>query len=177
MLSAGSFCLLVRSILLSWVICYFWHSVEMLRPDSSVVLYFSKLGLYLLPLQSLYSFDNLSKCTLFAFLTYFISAAPTLLPYITYIFTWAVHIIDHYVVEPVVFGQTAPQWTRASLFTKLLDHTQRHTTVRTTPLDEWSARRRDLYLTTHSTQTEKPLCPRWDSNPQSQQVSGRRPTP
>ena len=27
----------------------------------------------------------------------------------------------------------------------------RHTTVGRTPLDEWSARRRDLYLTTHST--------------------------
>ena len=30
-----------------------------------------------------------------------------------------------------------------------LDHTQRRTTVGRTPLDEWSARRRDLYLTTH----------------------------
>jgi hypothetical protein len=32
-----------------------------------------------------------------------------------------------------------------------LDHTQRRTTVGKTPLDEWSARRRDLYLTTHNT--------------------------
>jgi len=32
-----------------------------------------------------------------------------------------------------------------------LDHTQRRTTVGRTPLDEWSARRRDLYLTTHDT--------------------------
>ena len=30
-----------------------------------------------------------------------------------------------------------------------LDHTQRRTTVGRTPLDEWSARRRDVYLTTH----------------------------
>ena len=30
------------------------------------------------------------------------------------------------------------------------DHTQRRTTVGRTPLDEWSARRRDLYLTTHN---------------------------
>ena len=36
------------------------------------------------------------------------------------------------------------------------DHTQRHTTVGRTPLDEWSARRRDLYLTTHNTQTSMP---------------------
>ena len=32
-----------------------------------------------------------------------------------------------------------------------LDHTQRRTTVGMTPLDERSARRRDLYLTTHDT--------------------------
>ena len=32
-----------------------------------------------------------------------------------------------------------------------LDHTQRRTTVGRTPLDEWSAHRRDLYLTTHDT--------------------------
>jgi len=29
--------------------------------------------------------------------------------------------------------------------------TLRHTTLGRTPLDEWSARRRDLYLTTHNT--------------------------
>jgi len=32
-----------------------------------------------------------------------------------------------------------------------LDHSERRTTVGRTPLDEWSARRRDLYLTTHNT--------------------------
>ena len=32
-----------------------------------------------------------------------------------------------------------------------LDHTQRRTTVGRTPLDEWSACRRDLYLTAHNT--------------------------
>ena len=31
-----------------------------------------------------------------------------------------------------------------------LDHTQRRSAVGRTPLDEWSARRRDLYLTTHA---------------------------
>jgi hypothetical protein len=39
------------------------------------------------------------------------------------------------------------------VFSRFLDHTQRRTTVGTTPLDEWSIRRRDLYLTTHNTQT------------------------
>ena len=37
------------------------------------------------------------------------------------------------------------------LFLMFLDHTQRRTTVGRAPLDEWSARRRDLYLTTHNT--------------------------
>ena len=37
------------------------------------------------------------------------------------------------------------------LFLMFLDHTQRRTTVGRTPLDEWSARRRDLCLTTHDT--------------------------
>jgi len=41
--------------------------------------------------------------------------------------------------------------------------TLRHTTLGTTPLDEWSARRRDLYVTTHNThnrQTDRHPC-RW----------------
>jgi hypothetical protein len=35
--------------------------------------------------------------------------------------------------------------------TTFRDHTQRRATVGRTPLDEWPARRRDLYLTTHNT--------------------------
>ena len=37
------------------------------------------------------------------------------------------------------------------IFLMFLDHTQRRTTVGRTPLDKRSARRRDLYLTTHDT--------------------------
>ena len=62
------------------------------------------------------------------------------------------------------FGATAlppyPQWARASSFTRFLDHIHRCTTVGRTPLDEWSARRRDLYLTKHNShkrQTSIPL--------------------
>ena len=112
--------------------------------------------------------------------------------------------------------------------------TLRHTTLGRTPLDEWSARRRDLYLTKHNTHntplpdntqhsqqtstwqhttltthlyltthnthnrplpdntqhsqqtstwqhttltTDRYSCSRRDSNPQSQQARGRRPTP
>jgi len=62
--------------------------------------------------------------------------------------TWC---YNHLFVCLFVFGATAPppQWAMASSFTRFLDHTQRRTTVGRTPLDEWSARRRDLYLTTH----------------------------
>jgi hypothetical protein len=49
---------------------------------------------------------------------------------------------------PVLFiWRDSPQWARASSFTRFLDHTQR----RTSSLGEWSARHRDLYLTTHNT--------------------------
>ena len=75
----------------------------------------------------------------------------------------------------VWFWRESPQWARGSSFLRFLDHTQWRTTVDRTPLDEWSAGRRDLYLTTHNT-TDRHPCPRWDSNPQSQQTSGRRPT-
>ena len=43
-----------------------------------------------------------------------------------------------------------PTRAMASSFLRFLDHTQRRITVGRTPLDEWSAPRRDLYLTTHN---------------------------
>jgi len=52
--------------------------------------------------------------------------------------------------------------------------TLRHTTLGRTPLDEWSAWRRDLYPTQHPQGTS---CQLWDSNPHSQQTGGRRPKP
>jgi hypothetical protein len=61
------------------------------------------------------------------------------------------------------------------LFLMFLDHTQRRTTFGRSPLDECSARRRDRHLTTHDTYNRQISMPRWDSNPQSQQVSGLRP--
>jgi len=65
-----------------------------------------------------------------------------------------------------------------SSFIRFPGYTQRRTTVGRTSLDEWPARHRDLYLTIHITlTTDKRPCPRWDSNPRSQQTNGRRPTP
>ena len=46
-----------------------------------------------------------------------------------------------------------------SSFTRFLDYTQWHITVSRTPLDEWSARRRDLYLTTHNTHNRQTSMP------------------
>ena len=58
------------------------------------------------------------------------------------------------------------------LFLMFLDHTQRRSTVGRTPLDEWSTRRRDLYLTTHDTHNRQISMPRLDSNPRSWVQSG-----
>ena len=54
------------------------------------------------------------------------------------------------VVTFLFIWRSSPHWARASSFTRFLDRTHRHTTVGRTPLDEWSARHRDLYLTTHN---------------------------
>ena len=50
----------------------------------------------------------------------------------------------------------SPQWATASL-SRPHDHT--HPTPERTPLDEWSARRRDLYLTTHNTHNTQTSMP------------------
>jgi hypothetical protein len=45
----------------------------------------------------------------------------------------------------------SPARAMAPLFTRFRDHTQRRATIGWIPLDEWSARRRGFYLTTHNT--------------------------
>ena len=64
-------------------------------------------------------------------------------------------------------GATAPQWALASSFTRFvfLDHTQRHTTVGRTLLDELSARRRDIYLTTHNIHNKQTFMPSVEFEP------------
>ena len=54
---------------------------------------------------------------------------------------------------------TPPSWPWPPHSRGFLDHTQRRTTVGRTPLDEWSARRRDLYLTTHNTHNRQTFMP------------------
>jgi hypothetical protein len=54
-------------------------------------------------------------------------------------------------VEYVFFSWChSPEWDRASSLLRLCNHTQTHTTLGRTPLDDWSARCRDLYLKTHN---------------------------
>jgi len=65
-------------------------------------------------------------------------------------------------------------WRRS--FFRFLDHT-RHNTVGRTPLEKWSACRRDLYLTTHKNLNKKTSWYRRDSKPQSQQAGDRKSTP
>ena len=52
-----------------------------------------------------------------------------------------------------------PTRVMTSSILMFLDHTQRRTTDGRTPLDEWSARRRDLYLTTHNTHNRQTSMP------------------
>jgi len=52
-----------------------------------------------------------------------------------------------------------PTRAMAASFLRFLDHTRRRITVGRTPLDEWSARRTDLYLTTHNTHNRQTSMP------------------
>jgi len=58
-----------------------------------------------------------------------------------------------------VFWHNSLQWAMVSSFTRFLDHTQWRTTAGRTPPDEWSARRRDLYLITHMTHNRQTSMP------------------
>jgi hypothetical protein len=58
-----------------------------------------------------------------------------------------------------IFWRCDPTRLTASSFLRFPDHTQRRTTVGRTPLDEWSVRRRDLYLTTHNTHNRQTSMP------------------
>jgi len=66
-----------------------------------------------------------------------------------------------------------PQWARASSFTRFLDHAPQSVGLLWTS-DQLVAETSTWQNTTLT--TEEHQCPRWDSNPQSQQASGSRPT-
>jgi len=52
-----------------------------------------------------------------------------------------------------------PPWAAAFTLSRIHDHTQRRTTLGRTPLDEWSTRRIDFYLTTHNTHNRQTFMP------------------
>ena len=58
-------------------------------------------------------------------------------------------------------------------FLMFLEYTQRRSTFGRTPLDEWSARRRDLYLTTHDTHNRQISMPPVGFEPKI--LAGERP--
>ena len=77
-------------------------------------------------------------------------------------------------VRSIFVWYNSPQWATASS----LSHSIRHTALGRNPLDEWSAQRWDLYLTTQNTyKRQTNSCPRRDWNPQLQPTSSCRPTP
>ena len=59
----------------------------------------------------------------------------------------------------VCFGGSSSQWAMACSFTRFLDRIQRRNTVGRTSLDEWSARRKDLYQTTYDTHNRQTSIP------------------
>ena len=83
--------------------------------------------------------------------------------YNTY-FTWSWILILLTFLGKVFYGSTTPRRLRPPFyrdFTIIF----RHTTLDRPPLDEWSARRTDLYLTAHNTQNRHPYLRRfWACN-------------
>ena len=85
------------------------------------------------------------------------------------------HDISFHFLDPLLRPcRNSPKWAKARA--RATRQRGFPITLGRTPLDEWSPRRRDLYLSTHNTRKDSLPRRRRDSNPQSQQASGRRPT-
>ena len=72
---------------------------------------------------------------------------------------WIVTLYNLYRATGYIYiflWRCVPTRAMASFFLRFLDHTQRRITVGRTSLDEWSARRRDLYMTTLNTDIHAP---------------------
>ena len=63
------------------------------------------------------------------------------------------------IITIISFWHNSPQRDKASPFSRFLYHIQRRTTVGRTPVNEWSASRRDLYLTKHNTHNRQTSIP------------------
>jgi len=76
-----------------------------------------------------------------------------------------ISVSDFWTFLSFILWRCDPKRAMASFFLRFLDHTQRRTTVGRIPLDEWSVRYRDLYLTKHNTHNRRTSMHRWDSSP------------
>jgi len=101
-------------------------------------------------LETVYLVKRITKC--WAYWQLFISLALSIKWSVFYDFKWLHGIF-------FLLWRCDPTRVMASSFLRFLDHTQRRNTVGRTPLDEWSARRKDLYLTTHNTHNRQTSMP------------------
>jgi hypothetical protein len=114
-------------------------------------------------LQSYFDF-----CTFFIFTPRSISPLKTLILK-NYLVLRSEHARSLLKIQSLIFWRCNPTRTTASSFFGFLNHTQRRTTVGRT-LDEWSARRRDLYLTTDNNLKIHPSIPLVGSEPENSAV-------
>jgi hypothetical protein len=77
-------------------------------------------------------------------------------------------------IHPLPLCRNSPARARAASFLRFLDHTQWHITFGRTPLEQGSARRRALYLATHSIHKKKTSNPPAGFEPAISAI-GRRP--
>jgi len=75
-----------------------------------------------------------------------------------------------------IHSVTASSWPEPPHY-RGFDFTVTYTILGRSPLDEWSARYIDLYVTKHNSHKRQTSCPQQDVNPGSHTASGRRPTP
>jgi len=86
---------------------------------------------------------------------------------------WICDYVTWRLVTFFLLWRCDPTRVMASSFLMFLDHTQRRTIVGRTPLDKWSARRRDLYLKTHNTHNRQTSMPPVGIEPKI--TAGERP--
>jgi len=98
-----------------------------------------------------------SKTPFFFYIALSVSSQPVRL---CHLFCNAVYIMFIYIYIYFFFcGAATQRGSMTSSFLRFLDHTQQRTTVSRTPLDEWLAHRRNLYLKTHNTHNRQTSMP------------------
>jgi hypothetical protein len=121
--------------------------------------FYEQPGIYTCRFQQFHTYLSTSYNSIYYFIIfYYIHTFQAFIYFAIYVYCslWRVRYQTWNAVK-LFFGggglwRCDPTRVMASSFLRFfLDHTQQHTTDGRTPLDEWSARRRDLYLTTNNT--------------------------